>query len=104
MTLSFSLFGQVETYCLIVGTKVPLKKKVTIQIDFGQGINLWKPRESMLKDDRGKAVKFESMVDALNFMSSKGWSFVDAYAITSGNQSVYNWIMKKTVPEDEIQR
>ena len=101
MLSSVFLFGQTEAYCMIVGTKVPLKKKVTVQVDFGQGINGWKPKESMLKDERGKPIKFESMIDALNYMSSQGWTFVDAYAVTAGSQNVYHWIMSKVVISDE---
>jgi len=86
---------------MIVGTKVPFKKKVTVQVDFGQGINGWKPKESVLKDNKGKPIKFESMIDALNYMSGQGWRFVDAYAITAGNQNVYHWIMSKTVEGEE---
>lgn len=56
----------------------------------------------MLKDNQGKPIKFESMIDAMNYMSSKGWSFVDAYAITSGNKNVYHWIMKLSVPLSEV--
>jgi len=101
MMSSVFLFGQTEVYCMIVGTKVPFKKKVTVQVDFGQGINGWKPKESVLKDNKGKPIKFESMIDALNYMSGQGWRFVDAYAITAGNQNVYHWIMSKTVEGEE---
>lgn len=30
----------VDTYCMIVGTNVSLKKKVTVQVDFGEGIKI----------------------------------------------------------------
>ena len=55
----------------------------------------------MLKDNKGKPIKFESMIDALNYMSGQGWRFVDAYAITAGNQNVYHWIMSKTIEGEE---
>ena len=93
----------VDTYCLIIGTKVPLKKKVIVQVDFGQGIKFWKPQQSVLKDANGKTIKFESMIDALNHLASQGWSFVDAYAVSNGNSHVYNWIMKKEVPASEVE-
>ena len=101
MLSSVFLFGQTEAYCMIVGSKVLLKKKVTVQVDFGQGINGWKPKESMLKNSKGKPIKFESMIDALNYMSSQGWRFVDAYALTVGNQNVYHWIMSKAIDGEE---
>lgn len=90
-----------ETYCMIIGTKVPLKKKVTVQIDFGDGINQWKPRESTLLDADGKPMKFESMIDALNYMGARGWQFVDAYSAGSGGDNIYHWIMKRPVTSED---
>jgi hypothetical protein len=92
----------VETYLMIVGSTTSLNSKITIQIDFGQGISNWKPKKSMLMDADGKPIKFNSMIDALNFLAFKGWIFVDAHTVTTGNQNVYNWIMKRSIPISEI--
>ena len=80
-----------------------MSNKVLVNVDFGQGINMWRPRESMLLNEKGKPINFESMIDALNFMAKKGWVFVDAYGITVGQQNVFHWIMKKEVPLSEIE-
>jgi len=37
------------------------------------------------------------MIDALNFMSKNEYEFVQAYALTVGNQNVYHYLMKKKV-------
>jgi hypothetical protein len=34
------------------------------------------------------------MIDALNFMSKNGFEFVNAYAITMGNQNVYHYLLR----------
>ncbi len=39
-------------------------------------------------------VIFNSMIDALNFMTKNGFEFVDAYAITVDNQNVYHYLLK----------
>ena len=96
--------GMSYTHCLIVGQQSNLLKphKVKVQVDFGQGIKLWSPRESMLKDQNGKPIVFESMVDAMNFMSSKGWTFENAYAMPKGSGYVHHWLLKKLVPNEEL--
>lgn len=83
-------------YVQIVGTSKMLSTKLIIQIDFGQRTKIFSARkETILKDELGKALDFNSMIDALNFMDQNGFEFVNAYTITVGNQNVYHYIMKK---------
>lgn len=48
-----------------------------------------------MKDENGKNIEFNSMVDAMNYFGKQGWEFVQAYAVTMGNQNVYHWLLKK---------
>src|SRR5262245_41245437 len=81
-------------YCELVGTQKLLSQKVTIDIDFGEAKNYWK--DNRVKDEQsGKVRVFNSMVDALNYMGSDGWEFVQAYVVTMGSQNVYHWLLKK---------
>ena len=89
-------------YCQIVGTKSILSSKVTIEIDFGQARKLF--ADLRLKNDAGKAIKFNSMIDALNYMGAQGWEFVQAYAITVGNSNVYHYLLKKPVSKEELDK
>jgi hypothetical protein len=83
-------------YVQIVGTSKILSTKVTIEIDFGQRTKLFSAgNETIVKDSEGKAIVFNSMIDALNFMTKIGFEFVDAYAITIGNQNVYHYLLRK---------
>ncbi|MCO6462544.1 MAG: hypothetical protein J5I52_00205 [Saprospiraceae bacterium] len=82
-------------YVQIVGTSKLLSTKLTIQIDFGQRTKFFSSgKETIVKDTDGKAVEFNSMIDALNFMSKNGYEFVNAYAITVGNQNVYHYLLR----------
>lgn len=81
-------------YMRIVGTSKLLSTKVNVEIDFGQESGFWK-RNNKIKDANGKALKFNSMIDALNFMSKNGYEFVTAYVITISNQNVYHYLLKK---------
>ena len=83
-------------YVQIVGTSKLLSTKLNIEIDFGQKTKFFSSgNETFLKDVDGKLIDFNSMIDALNFMSKNGFDFVNAYVITIGNQSVYHYILKK---------
>lgn len=90
-------------YAEIVGTSGFLTTKVTVQIDFGQKKSFWN-NNTVLKDEKGNAIKFNSMVDAMNFMGGLGWDFAQAYAITSGNQNVYHFLLKKKASKEELQK
>ncbi|MBP1639494.1 MAG: hypothetical protein H6Q17_1077 [Bacteroidetes bacterium] len=86
-------------YCEIVGNESLLSTKLKIDIDYGQDVSFWNP-DRRLKDENGKSIKFNSMVDALNYMGSFGWEFVQAYVITttySGGQynNVLHWLLKR---------
>ena len=87
-------------YIQILGTSKLFSKKVTIQIDFGQATKFFSSgKETQVKNSEGKLVKFNSMIDALNFMSANGYDFTQAYAFAVGNQNVYHYLMKKKKTE-----
>ena len=82
-------------YVQIVGTSKFLSTKLTIQIDFGQKTKFFSSyKETIVKDEEGKALDFNSMIDALNFMSKNGFEFVNAYAISAGDQRVYHYLLR----------
>ena len=82
-------------YIQIVGTSKMLSNKLTIELDFGQEDKLFNAKDTQVKDENGKRLEFNSMIDALNFLSKNGYEFVDAYAITIGNQNVYHYMLRK---------
>lgn len=88
-----------EVYCEIVGkAKGLFGQKVEIDVDFGQKKGFFESISgNPLKDDSGKIVSFNSMIDALNHMGERGWLFVNAYYITVKDQNVYHYVMRKPV-------
>jgi len=79
-------------YCQIVGTK--LIKKISIYVDFGQSFRSSMKGTGQIKKG-GKYFSFNSMIEALNFMNDNGWEFVNAYAFSTGSQSVYHFLLKR---------
>jgi hypothetical protein len=84
-------------YVQIVGTSRILSNKLTIEIDFGQENKLFSSdKDTRVKDINGKNMIFNSMVDALNFMTKNGYEFVQAYAFATNNQNVYHYLLRKS--------
>ena len=81
-------------YVLIVGTAKFLSSKILVEIDFGQKTVFFSNKETIIKDEQGKALEFNSMIDALNFMSKNGFEFVNSYVVTVSNQNVYHYLLK----------
>lgn len=80
----------------ILGTSRLLSKKVTIEIDFGQEVKMFGGMDQVkIRNAEGKNLIFNSMIDALNFFSSNGYKFEQAYTVTEGNQLVYHFLMSK---------
>jgi hypothetical protein len=95
-TVNDKLISEIDVeYVQIVGTSKLLSNKLTIEIDFGQENKIFSAKDTQVKDTNGKLLVFNSMIDALNFMSENGYDFVSAHTITIGNQNVYHYILKK---------
>ena len=84
-----------EEYCMVLVTAKMLSNKVTITIDFGQERRFF--ADNRYRDEEGKVQTFNSVIDALNYMNSQGWEFVNAYAITVNGLNVYHYVMKRKV-------
>ncbi len=102
---SFQLFAQsdadkVEQYAEVVATPRLLSSKVTIDIDYGEERSIWK--DTRLKNDEGKLKKFNTVVDALNYMGKDGWNLVNAFPFITGNSQVYHYVFKKAFFKSEI--
>jgi len=79
---------KIEQYCQVIATPRLLSNKVTIDIDFGEQKNFWV--DERLKTYDGKLKKFNTIIDALNFMGKEGWFFVNAIPL--------KWLILKYTP------
>ena len=91
---------QTTYYCQVEGFQGALMKRVKIEIDYGQGLSIWK-NEAERDEVTGKVRKFESMIDVLNYMNEKVWTYVSssAYADANGNK-YYFYLLEKKVNEE----
>jgi hypothetical protein len=91
----------VEQYARMEATGRLFSAKVTIDIDFGEERSLWS--DNRLRDaETGKLKKFNSIVDALNYMGEQGWALVNAFPVnanTPNSSPVYHYYFKKRFPK-----
>lgn len=102
---SFQTFAQrdtsrVEQYAEVIATPRLLSAKVTIDIDYGEERSIWK--DNRIKDQEGRVKKFNTTVDALNYMGKEGWQLINAFPYVSGNTYVYHYVFKKSFPKTEV--
>src|SRR5688572_8842336 len=90
----------VEQYCEVVATPRLLSSKVTIDIDYGEERSIW--RDNRVKADDGRLKKFNTTIDALNYMGKDGWTLVNAFPTVSGNTQIYHYVFKKTFRKSEV--
>ena len=102
-------FAQTQRYfCEIKGIEKDLSLGLKIVFDFGNNpiYSAWGGLKSKQKlvDENGEEIPFNSMVDAGNYMSSKGWSFQQAYSSVYSGQVIVHWIFYKDAekPEDAV--
>jgi len=91
---------KIEQYCQVIVTPKLLSNKVTIDIDFGEEKPFW--ADNRLRSYDGRLKKFNTVVDAMNFMGKDGWVFINAYPVFNGNVNVYHFAFRKQFPKSEI--
>lgn len=103
LVLSLSMFNSYAQthryYCEVKGIEKELSSGLKIIFDFGDkaSYTVWGDLSSKLKfvDEKGNEIKFNSMVDAANYMVEKGWNFQQAYSSVYGGRLIIHWIFYK---------
>ena len=92
-----------ETYCMIVGTQKFMSSKCTFTIDYGQSTRFLDGASKMkLVDENGETIKFNSLMDACNYLASLDWVLVNAYAMNDNKQgSCYHYVFKKVIKKGD---
>ncbi len=95
---------EVEQYCEVIAMSKFLSRKVTIDVNYGEERKLFSFADTRVKDDAGKVKSFNSVVDAMNFMGQRGWILINAFPESTGNQSIYHYVFKKTFSKEEVDK
>ncbi len=101
----FSFAQRQSYYCEIKGNEKDLSSGLKIVFDLGTSsvYGTWTSLNGKKKivNNDGEEIKFNSMVDAGNYISSKGWKFLQAYSSVYGGNCILHWIFTKEA--DSIQ-
>ena len=82
-------------YIELTGATRFLSNKVNIEIDFGQTDKLFSSKDTEIRDENNKRVKFNSMIEAVNFFSKNGYAYIDGSSFSVDGTTYYLYIMEK---------
>ena len=89
-------------YIELVGAQKLMSFEVNVFVDYGQKTQLFGKAQTIRDDSKGTFANgtgmnkdFHSMIDALNFFNSRGWEYVNQYAVTVSNSNVYHILLRK---------
>ena len=87
--------SQTEEYCTVFAVGKAFSTKWKVEVDFGQKFEWNLKNKDLLRDQNGKAIKFDSPVDAINFLNASGWTVVSAF----GDDEYLAALMKRSIRE-----
>jgi hypothetical protein len=65
-----------------------------VDVDYGQAVK-WRSKRR-LTDGNGVALKFNSVIDAINYMSKQGWEYFQAYSVQiSASTAEAHYVFRK---------
>lgn len=92
-------------YCEIKGIENGFSAGLKIIFDLGDdptyNISGSLSSKQELVDGNGEKIRFNSMVDAANYMVDKGWTFQQAYSSSYGGHPIIHWIFYKEAESPE---
>jgi hypothetical protein len=88
-------------YCDVKGYNFWGVGKVKVILDLGS-VTEGKGSFEGIYDEKDKPMKFNTMIDALNYLGKRGWKVVTTYILTEGftKQNVIHYMMVKSVTND----
>ena len=93
--------AKIEQYCQLIATQKLLSNKVSIDIDFGEEKNFW--QDNRLKTYDGRIKKFNTIIDAMNYMARDGWIFINAFPVHIGTAEIYHFGFRKQFLRSEVE-
>jgi hypothetical protein len=89
-----------KTYCEIIGQENSDGASLNnVYIDIGQQDNIFNSNSRILVDKDNKKIKFNSMIDVLNYMTQFGWKLEHPYAINDGGSCYYHYLLSKEITD-----
>lgn len=90
------VFAQDSAWRHVSITVLPrlMSNKINVELDYGADTKFFS--DTRMKDDEGRAVKFNSVADILNYMSKEGWQLITADVTFNTNaQKIWSILMRR---------
>lgn len=101
MLFPVTLYAQkLERYCDLAVVEKMLSSNITITINYGDVTKLLK--ESAVKDEEVNGSRFESYVDALNYLGAHDWKLVSSVAYLRNGQNAIRFYFKKEYDASDL--
>ncbi len=82
------------TFIELVGVNTSIfGVKMKIYVDYGQKVKIFKPTK--ITDSNGKVIKFNTMIDALNYFYRNGWDLFSYSQAYINGKMRYVYLLKK---------
>ena len=86
----------IEVFCDLVSTKKFLGTEESITINYGNRDSLWLDQKIQILT-ASELKKYNSIIDALNYMGNEGWKTISSYSTSYNSYIVEHYILKKEI-------
>ena len=87
---------KIEVFCDLVSTKKFLGRTHSITINYGNRDSLWLDQKIQSLTET-ELKKYNSIIDALNYMGNEGWKTISSYSTSYNSYIVEHYILKKEI-------
>lgn len=96
---SIAIYGQKtrQAYCEVIVWSHQIMFNVAVSFDFGMQSN----NTVMLYDSKNQPLRFISGMDAVNYLSKRGWKLVSTYYESISESESAHYIMEKTITNEK---
>ena len=86
----------IEIFCDLISTRKFLGREENITIDYGTRDSLW-TSDKMFSLVPSDLKKYNSVIDALNYMGSEGWQEISSYSTSHNSYIIKHYVLKKEI-------
>ena len=96
---SFGAYGQKsrQAYCEVVVWSHHIMLNAAVTFDFGMQTHT----TAMLYDSKNQPLRFITGMDAVNYMSKRGWKLVSTYYESIKESESTHYVMEKTITDEK---
>jgi len=86
-----------QAYCEVIVWSHQIMFHAAVSFDFGMQSN----NTVMLYDSQNKPLKFITGMDAVNYLSKRGWKLVSTYYESISESESVHFVMEKTITDEK---